>query len=30
VAAALVGIVSLLLWMSILAAGRWIAYVEHG
>jgi hypothetical protein len=30
VVAALVGIVSLLLWMSIVAAGRWIAYVEHG
>ena len=29
-AAALVGIVSLLLWISIVAAGRWIAYVEHG
>ncbi len=29
-AAALVGIVSLLLWVSIVAAGRWIAYVEHG
>ena len=23
-------VVSLLLWVSILAAGRWIAYVQHG
>jgi Family of unknown function (DUF6644) len=30
VAAGLVGIVSLLLWVSIIGAGRWIAYVEHG
>lgn len=28
--AATVGIVSLLLWVSIVGAGRWIAYVEHG
>src|SRR5579872_2011636 len=28
--AAIVGIVSLLLWIGIIAAGRWIAYVEHG
>jgi len=28
--AALVAVASLLLWMGILAAGRWIAYVEHG
>jgi len=29
-AAALVGIVSLILWVGIIGAGRWIAYVEHG
>ncbi|HTB68130.1 MAG TPA: DUF6644 family protein [Steroidobacteraceae bacterium] len=28
--AALLGSVSLLTWVGIVAAGRWIAYVEHG
>lgn len=30
VAAALLGSVSLLLWVTVIAAGRWIAYVAHG
>lgn len=30
VVAALVALVSLAVWTAILAAGRWIAYVEHG
>jgi hypothetical protein len=29
-AAALLGSVSLLLWVTVIAAGRWIAYVAHG
>jgi uncharacterized membrane protein SirB2 len=29
-AAVLLGSVSLLLWVGIVGAGRWIAYVEHG
>ena len=29
-AAALLGSVSLLIWVGIIGAGRWIAYVEHG
>lgn len=28
--AGLTGLVSLALWVGILAAGRWIAYIEHG
>jgi hypothetical protein len=28
--AALLGSVSLVTWVGIVAAGRWIAYVEHG
>jgi len=28
--AALLGSVSLVIWIGIVAAGRWIAYVEHG
>ena len=30
VAAVLLGSVSLVIWVGIVAAGRWIAYVEHG
>jgi uncharacterized membrane protein len=29
-AAVLLGSVSLLMWVGIVGAGRWIAYVEHG
>ena len=29
-AAVLLGTVSLLVWVGIVGAGRWIAYVEHG
>ena len=29
-AAVLLGSVSLVIWMGIIGAGRWIAYVEHG
>ena len=29
-AAVLLGSVSLVMWVGIVAAGRWIAYVEHG
>jgi hypothetical protein len=29
-ASMLLGSVSLMVWVSIIAAGRWIAYVEHG
>jgi hypothetical protein len=30
IAARCVGAVSLLLWVSVLSAGRWIGYVQHG
>lgn len=30
VAAVLLGSVSLVIWVGIIGAGRWIAYVDHG